>query len=153
MPLTKVSVETELTGNFSLTSVELHYENQLESDPLECSYTLPMDKGSTLVSFEATLDDKVIKTQIKEKESAKEQYDDAIAGGRAAVLAQKSQKDQTISVKLGNLLPGQKATIKSTMINQLDIVGGHFCYSLPLAFFPQYKKHGSASNQGYEFTY
>ena len=57
--------------------------------------------------------------------------------------------------KLGNLLPGQNATLKSTILSQLEIIGGHYCFSLPAAFFPDYKKHGinKKDTYAYEFVY
>ena len=52
-----------------------------------------------------------------EKETAREKYDDAIAGGKAAVIAERSDtKHEKIMVKLGNLLPGQTATLKATIV-------------------------------------
>ena len=60
-----------------------------------------------------------------------------------------------MTVSLGNLLPGQTATLKSTIVSQLEVVGGHYQYSLPAAFFPDYKKHGikDKSAYPYEFLY
>ena len=57
-----------------------------------------------------------------------------------------------MTVKLGNLLPGETATLKSTLLCQLEIVGGHYSYSLPSAFFPDYKKLGLEGHV-YDFAY
>lgn len=62
----------------------------------------------------AEIDDKVIEAKIKEKEVAKEQYQDAIAAGKAAVFATKeikNDREEAITLVLGNLLPGQNATV------------------------------------------
>jgi len=60
-----------------------------------------------LANFEAIIDQTVVATKIFEKEKAKEKYDDAIASGNAAVLAERSnKKEETMTIKLGNLLPG-----------------------------------------------
>ena len=60
-----------------------------------------------------------------------------------------------MTVSLGNLLPGQTATLRSTIIGQLEVVGGFYQYSLPAAFFPDYKKHGikDKSLYAYQFLY
>ena len=112
MPLTKVDVKAELRGATADTNVELTYINPSTDSPLECTYTFPLEKTSVLAKFEAVIDDKVVVTKVTEKESAKEKYDDAIAGGNAAVLAERKKKDETLTVKLGNLLPGQRAVLK-----------------------------------------
>lgn len=46
-------------------------------------------------------------------------YEDAVAGGNTAVLAERSnkKKEETLTLKLGNLGPGQEATLKLEIIN------------------------------------
>ena len=60
-----------------------------------------------------------------------------------------------MTIKLGNLLPGQQATLKSQIISKLEIVGGSYAYILPVAFYPDYRRHGARSNNDfvYEFSY
>ena len=116
-----------------------------------------MDPNTVLASFEAKIGDRVINTKVTEIESAKEAYDDAVAGGKAAVMAQKTKKKQeeTLTVKLGNLLPNQTASLTMRLVSQLEVVGGHFAFFLPMAFYPDYKKHGVKSKDAflYEFCY
>ena len=156
LPLKKVVINSDLRGATSTTEVELTYVNPLVDQPLECTYTFPLDKNTVLAKFDAIIDDRVVYTKVTEKEKAKEQYDDAVAGGKAAVLAERSsKKEETLTVKLGNLLPGQTATLKSTIIGQLEVVAGHYAYILPVAFYPDYKKHGVKQKNAfvYEFSY
>ena len=47
-----------------------------------------------------------------------------------------------MTVKLGNLLPGSTAILSQTILSKLEVHNGHYVYSLPAAFFPDYKKHG-----------
>ena len=58
-----------------------------------------------------------------------------------------------MTVKLGNLLPGQNATLKSQIVSQVDIVGGHYAFSLVNAFYPDYKKHGVKDLSAFQFDY
>ena len=92
MPLTKVDIKTEIRGAQAITRVELCYVNPSKENPYECTYTFPLDKTSLLASFEAKIDDRVIKTQVKAKEEAKADYEDAVASGKTAVLAERSKK-------------------------------------------------------------
>ena len=46
-----------------------------------------------------------------------------------------------MSLKLGNLMPDQEATINMVIVEEVEIIGGAFSYSLPASFFPDYKKH------------
>ena len=83
-------------------------------------------------------------TKIKDKERAREEYDDAVASGNTAVMAERSKKkkEETLTLKLGSLPPGQEATLRIQIVNQMKIVGGHYTFALPMAFYPDYKKHG-----------
>ena len=60
-----------------------------------------------------------------------------------------------MTVKLGNLLPGQVATLRLHLVNQLEIVGGQYAQALPQAFYPNYRKHGANSDEdfAYRFSY
>ena len=70
VPLKKVSVNCELRGPTAATNVELTYVNTSEGNPMECEYIFPIDKTTILADFEASIDGKTIKTQVKEKERA-----------------------------------------------------------------------------------
>ena len=79
---------------------------------IECIFEFSLSENSIMTSLTATIGDKVIQSKIQEKEEAKEEYDDAIAGGHAAIIAEKSEKRKdAISLKLGNLLPENEAKI------------------------------------------
>ena len=43
-------------------------------------------------------------------------YEDSIARGNAAIIAEENKKEELLTIKLGNLLPGQMATLKTTLI-------------------------------------
>jgi hypothetical protein len=42
---------------------------------------------------------------------------------------------------LGNLLPGQTATVDIQMIRSLKITGSSYDFNLPIYYFPQYRQH------------
>lgn len=57
-----------------------------------------------MISWTATIGDKVIQAKIKDLEEAKKSYDDAIADGITANIAEKFKKlKAAISLELGNL--------------------------------------------------
>ena len=88
VPLTNVEIKSELRGALATTNVELKYLNPSETNPLECTYTYPLEKTSFLAKLEVVIDDRIIETKIQDKEKAKERYDDAMASGKAAVFAE-----------------------------------------------------------------
>ena len=106
LPLTKVDVKSEIRGAMVTQNIELTYVNPSSTNPLECTYIFPLDKSSTLASLEVTIDDRVIQTKVQDKQRAQERYEDSVAAGNTAVMAERKSKDEMMKVKLGNLLPG-----------------------------------------------
>ena len=52
------------------------------------------------------MDDRVIEGKIMEKEKAQEKYDDAIAGGNAAVMVQEKEKNNDLlKMTIGGINP------------------------------------------------
>ena len=92
---------------------------------------------------------------MRTKEVAKEKYEDALASGDAAVLAERSsEKKEALSIKLGNLQPEQVARLKVQLIVQLQIVQGSYHFELPTSFYPDYSRHGVDAGQfKYSFSY
>ena len=154
VPLKSVMIKSELRGCLSTTVFELSYVNPMSENPLECSYTFPVDPYSVMCDFEATIGDRKMVTKIQEKAAALEKYDDAIASGNAAVLATRSSLDKETLIKLGNLNPQQEATIKMTIISIMECVNGQYQFHLPDAFHPDYFKHSLGDlNWNYSFGY
>ena len=56
-----------------------------------------------------------------------------------------------MKISLGNLLENQEATIKITLIQQLEIVFGCFKFFLPVSFYPDYRNLGAKQNLNYNF--
>ena len=107
MPLTDVLIKGTLNGSVTSLNVQLSYANRDNDSPIECTFEFPLGEKSALTRLCAQIGDKLIEANIREKEEAKEKYDDAIASGHTAFMAEKSEKKKdSMTLKLGNLLPG-----------------------------------------------
>lgn len=72
-------------------------------------------------------------------------YEDAVARGHTAITADE-EKDGVVSVRIGNLLPGQEATIKFQLLQVLKVERGAYLIRVPMSFFP-------ASHSEYQYTF
>ena len=77
-----------------------------------------------------------------EKQKAKVKYEDAVASGQMAVIAESNRKQEEIIVKVGNLQAGQEATLKLQVVNSLQVYGGYFQLTSPIVPNPEFKKNG-----------
>ena len=121
------------------------YSNVNSEKPIESTFEFPLDKDVVVSKLICIIDDKVVEAKVQNKEEAKQKYDDAIASGKAAVYAErKTEKKESVTLLLGNLLPDQDATVTLQFIQNVTIEGGSFAFKMPTSFCPQYKKHPRA---------
>ena len=105
VPLKKVDVKCLIQGAIATLNVDLVYVNPSEEETMEATYEFHLEKGTVLSKLVAQIDGKSVEARVKAKEEARERYDDAIAAGNAAVLAEREDKNESLKIKLGNLLP------------------------------------------------
>lgn len=53
---------------------------------MECTFEFPLSEKSAVTRLTAQIGDKLIDASIREKEDAKDKYDDAMAAGNTAML-------------------------------------------------------------------
>jgi len=74
---------------------------------MEVSLKFPTETDHTLSNLTIQIGDDIIEGKILKKEKAKEKYDDAIAAGNTAVMAEEKEDEKdVVNLKVGNLLPG-----------------------------------------------
>ena len=92
LPLKDVSVEAEIQGYVLGLKSTLNYANE-SPDPVEVVFRFPLEQSHAVVGLTAVIDGRKIKAQVKEKEEARADYDDALASGRSAALAEEKSGD------------------------------------------------------------
>ena len=143
LPLKDVSVEAEIQGYVLGLKSTLKYDND-SSEPVEVLFRFPLEQSHAVVGLTAIIDGRKIKAQIKEKEEARAEYDDALASGMSAALAEEKSGD-VFSISLGNLPPGKEAEIHLQVVGELGIdAEGNVRFSLPSTLKPRYTPAGSS---------
>ena len=88
VPLKSVDIRATLEGALAIVDFNMTYANP-GSSPIECTYEFPLEPQTLLSKLIVTVDDKVIEASVKEKEQAKQEYEDVLAGGNLGVLAER----------------------------------------------------------------
>ena len=89
LPLKSVTINGSLEGPIASLDIEMTYLNESEEHPIECTYEFPLDKETIFASLVAKIGESEVVAQVKEKEQAKRNYEDAMAKGNAAVFAER----------------------------------------------------------------
>ena len=117
LPLQKIGIDAKIEGAFATVDLDLIYLNPSHDTTLEACYEFPLEKTTLLSKLTAEINGKTIEAEVRSKETAKEKYDDAMASGHAAVLAERdTEKKESMTIRLGNIQPDQTARLRITLL-------------------------------------
>jgi Ca-activated chloride channel family protein len=74
---------------------------------------------------------------LKERGEARADYDQAIAEGRRASIAEEDRPD-VFTIRVGNLIPGERVTVRLTLSQPLPYEDGAAEFRFPLVVAPRY---------------
>ena len=142
IPLKSCSVKAEVHGYVVGLNSTLKYDNNSDT-PVEVLFRFPVDELYAVVGMEAVIAGRRIKAEIKKKEEAKQDYNNAIASGHTAAFAEHKSGD-IFSVSLGNLPVQTEAEIHLKLVGELPIdAEGGVRFTLPAVLKPRYTPAGS----------
>ncbi|XP_069038523.1 von Willebrand factor A domain-containing protein 5A-like isoform X2 [Lepisosteus oculatus] len=146
VPLKAVSVEVRVCGFVADVSSTLEYENS-ESSPVEAVFVFPMDSDSAVYRFVARVGGKDIEAEVREKQEAREEYDDAVSSGQQAFLLEESDESPDVfRLSVGSLPPGQSASVSLSYVTELPLQeDGALRFCLPGVLNPRYTPAGGES--------
>ncbi|XP_037543091.1 protein mono-ADP-ribosyltransferase PARP4 [Nematolebias whitei] len=134
LPLQAVHVKCKLMDLLSQVIIFQKYTN-LSSVPIEAKYVFPLDDSAAVCGFEAFINGKHVVGQVKEKETARREYRQAIERGHGAYLMDQDAPD-VFTISVGNLPPGATVLIKVTFVSELVVKDGSILFSLPGSVAP-----------------
>ena len=142
--LKDIRVRASIRGYVASVKSTLQYHND-GSSPIEAVFVFPVDDLSAICSFAAVIDGRRVVGQLKEKEAARTDYDDAIASGQSAFLAEEKTGD-IFRISVGNLPPGGKADVELGYVSELRTeADGGVLFNLPTVLTPRYVPSGDGA--------
>ncbi|CAI5693966.1 unnamed protein product [Oreochromis niloticus] len=146
VPLKSIEVELEVRDHVATVVSTLNYKNK-ENKPLEAVFVFPLPGDAAVCHFSAKIGQTQIVAEVKEKQKAREEYDDALSCGQQAFLLEESDQSPDIfSLSVGSLPPRESASIRLEYVTELAVQaddGLRFC--LPAVLNPRYQPRGSFS--------
>ena len=136
IPLEHVKVEATIKTGCGRVDITQRYRNS-EREPIEAIFTFRVDDGAAMCHFEAKFEDRVIVGEVDERESAFERYDDAVMEGKRTALLDQERPD-LFTARLGNLPPGQTASLHLSYVQTLPTEGSTAKLIIPTTVAPRY---------------
>lgn len=136
LPLEAMEVHARAVGLDVRIDLRQSFVNTL-SEPLEATYIFPLPDRGAVTGFRLRVGERVIEGVIDERGQARRAYDDAIRAGHRAAIAEEERPD-VFTVRVGNLMPGQRASIELDLVGALALERNEATFRFPLVVAPRY---------------
>ena len=146
LPLKRTSTEVIISGVIASVVIKQTYAN-LGTQPINAHYIFPGSTRSAVTGMTMTIGDRVIRAQIKEKETARKIFEAAKSAGKNASLLQQ-QRPNVFSTDVANVMPGDNIDIELTYTELLEADKGVYEFVYPAVVGPRYGGAGSGTDPG-----
>ncbi|GIF07963.1 VIT domain-containing protein [Actinoplanes siamensis] len=136
LPLDRLDVRAAISGLVARTEVSAEFVNTHDT-ALEATYVFPLPDRAAVTGMTMTADDRTVTAELRERGAAREQYDQAIATGRRASIAEEERPD-VFTMRAGNILPGERITVRLRLVGPMPFEDGAATYRFPLVVAPRY---------------
>ena len=148
IPLTGVQIHAKVIGPAARVRVQQTYTNH-EQRPVESVYVFPLEERAAVCGFAITIDGKRVVGQVKEREKAFDDYDNAMLEGHGAFLLDQ-ERPNIFTASVGNLMPGQTARIEIDYVAELDRTDEGLRLMIPTTVSPRYVPRSMQDVEGQE---
>ena len=136
LPLEALDYHSRVRGLTMATQLTQCFRNDFDQH-LEATYVFPLPSDSAVTSCVMKIGDRTICAKLKERAEARAEYDQAIAMGKQAAIAEE-ERSETFSLRVGNLPPGESVEVVLSFFSNLSVVSGEATLRLPLVVAPRY---------------
>ncbi|MEU8615264.1 VIT domain-containing protein, partial [Actinoplanes sp. NPDC048791] len=136
LPLDRLDVRAAISGLVARTTVTAEYVNAHDT-PLEATYVFPLPDRAAVTGMTMTADGRTVEAELQERAQARQNYDQAVAAGQRASIAEEERPD-VFTMRVGNILPGERVTIALSLVGPLPWEDGAATFRFPLVVAPRY---------------
>jgi Ca-activated chloride channel family protein len=136
LPLEAMDVHARAVGLDVRIDLRQTFRNTL-TEPIEATYIFPLPDRGAVTGFRLRVGERVVEGVIDERGAARRNYDAAIQAGHRAAIAEEERPD-VFTVRVGNLMPGQSASIELDLVGALALERSEATFRFPLVVAPRY---------------
>lgn len=135
-PLKATDVTTNISGIIAETYVRQTYVNEGDT-PINARYVFPVSTNVSVHGMKMEIGNQIVTAQIKEKEEAKKEYEEAKSQGKSASLLQQ-KRPNVFTMDVANIMPGETASIELHYTEMITPVEGIYEFVFPTVAGPRY---------------
>ena len=129
-------VGMKISGLVARVSVRQEFRNE-GNDWTEGVYVFPLPDKAAVDRMRLHIGDRFIEGEIREKEQAKKEYEQAKAEGKKTSLVQQ-QRANLFTTRVANVAPGETVVVEVEYLEELRYEDGRFSIRFPMTLTPRY---------------
>lgn len=141
-PLKETDVKTAINGVIAETYVTQTYANEGQR-PLNASYVFPASANVTIHGMTMQIGSQVVTAQIKEHETARQEFEEAKSEGKSASLLEQ-QRPNVFTMDVANIMPGDTVRIELHYTELISPDEGIYQFVFPTVVGPRYPSPATA---------
>jgi Ca-activated chloride channel family protein len=139
-PVTGVDITGNVDGDGIVWNITAVFKNPLDS-PVEASFTLPLPNGGAVVGMSMKIGDRIIEADIKEREAARVEYEQAKEQGFTTALFEQDRAE-IFTISVGNIHPSEGISVEIEIHDRVAIDGSEARLRMPTMIKPRYIPEG-----------
>lgn len=129
-------IVADVTGTIARIDVRQRFRNTGGAWS-EAIYRFPLPAGAAVDRLRVEAGGRVIEGEIREKQAARRQYQQARAEGMVAALLEQQRANQ-FETRLANIGPGEEIVVDISFLAHVGYRDGTFSLEIPLTFTPRW---------------
>ena len=136
LPLKSVAAQVHIAGVIADVTIEQVYRNE-GSRPLEAIYIFPASTRAAVYGMVMHTGDREIIAEIREREQARQEYEEARELGQTASLLEQ-ERPNVFKMNVANILPGDSIAVRLSYTELLVPTEKQYEFVLPTVVGPRY---------------
>ncbi|HJS23835.1 MAG TPA: VIT and VWA domain-containing protein [Pyrinomonadaceae bacterium] len=150
LPLKDTRVDISVSGVIADVKVRQIYRNE-GSRPINASYVFPASTRAAVYSMRMQIGNEIIVAKIKEREQAKQEFEQAKEEGKSASLLEQ-QRPNVFSMSLANIMPQEQVEIELRYTELLVPTDNVYELVFPTVVGPRYASPENENKKNDKFV-
>jgi Ca-activated chloride channel homolog len=143
MPLERTDVEVKVAGVIADVVIRQTYRND-GTTAINARYVFPASTRAAVYGMKMTIGPRVIEARIKEREAAKQEFEQAKREGKSASLLEQDRPN-VFSMNVANILPRDRIAVELRYTELLVPSDGVYELVVPTVVGPRYRSAAAAT--------
>jgi Ca-activated chloride channel family protein len=136
VPLVHTDAAVDVRGLVASATVTQQYVNS-GTTPIEAVYIFPLPHDAAVYDMEIRIGNRVIRSEIHERQEAKRVYEQAKADGKRAALLEE-ERPNIFTASVANIMPGDHIDVRLRYVEPLRWDEGKMRLVFPMVVGPRY---------------